>query len=128
MPRVMKALSCKQAPKPYTKPEADEVPSSGDSGENSHAPRETSKEERSLMPTTEPKGSAKPVNRPWTVEELKVIFHFVVKHGAPGSEQGWEGVVPGRSGAQARSLWRTQLMPRLEDAIKFKAKEHTKVE
>lgn len=53
-----------------------------------------------------PKLRAKPNPRPWTGLERQLLIDFVVANGAPGGINGWNGVVPGRSGEQSRSAWR----------------------
>ena len=42
----------------------------------------------------------------WSGEEKLLLLQFAVKHGAPGSNKGWEGVVPGKSGSKCRDQWR----------------------
>ncbi len=42
----------------------------------------------------------------WTGEELKALFEYAIKNGAPAGDSGWDGVVPGRTGQQCRNTWR----------------------
>jgi hypothetical protein len=50
-------------------------------------------------------------SKAWTAEELKQLFRFAIKHGAPGGDHAWEGVVMGRKGSACRQTWKWVVSP-----------------
>jgi hypothetical protein len=86
--------------KPYAEPEPDIDSVSPILAAESVIKTKTKTKTRTKSGGTPTKG------KPWTGEEYQMLFQHAIKHGAPGSDSGWEGVVPGRTGGQARNAWR----------------------
>jgi hypothetical protein len=47
----------------------------------------------------------------WTAEKLKQLFRFAIKHGAPGGDHAWDGIVVGRKGSACRQTWKWVVPP-----------------
>ncbi|ORY23622.1 hypothetical protein BCR39DRAFT_561880 [Naematelia encephala] len=122
-------LSTPQTSKPYSRPDPDlfslspetkpHLSSSSNNKLNTSSPSQF--ELKPNLGAKDQKSSPAGKARPWTADELKALFRFAIKNGAPGGDSGWEGVVDGRTGSQCRNAWRKRIVGLIEKALEEKS-------